>query len=90
MGDIHGSSLHLEHISDPHIRPLDVLFEDHFFQCVLKNVKGVGEPTWDYYDSEGAGNFDLSRSDVWGSEEGKERLEVELANRLFERQDIVG
>jgi len=56
---------------------------------VLKNVKGVGEPTWDYeLESSEGGKFDLSRRDVWGSEEGKERLEVELANRLFGRQDV--
>ncbi|KIJ94207.1 hypothetical protein K443DRAFT_683938 [Laccaria amethystina LaAM-08-1] len=80
LSDIHGSFLHIEHISDPHIRPLDILFRDHFFQCVLKNVKGAtGEPTWDYED----GGFDLSRQDIWGGAEGKERLEVELSNRLF-------
>ena len=56
---------------------------------MLKNVKGVGEPTWDYeLESSEGGKFDLSRHDVWGSEEGKERLEVELANRLFGRQDV--
>jgi hypothetical protein len=70
---------------DPHIRPLDILFRDHFFKCILKNVKGAtGEPTWDYeLDALGDGGFDLSRHDIWGDAEGKERLEVELSNRLF-------
>jgi hypothetical protein len=52
----------------------------------LKNVKGAtGEPTWDYeLDALGdSGGFDLSRHDIWGDAEGKERLEVELSNRLF-------
>ncbi|EDR01049.1 uncharacterized protein LACBIDRAFT_333611 [Laccaria bicolor S238N-H82] len=26
---------------------------DHFFQCVLRNMKGAGEPTWDYEDALG-------------------------------------
>ena len=37
--------LHLDHIQDPNIRPLDELFRDHFLQCVLKNMKGAAEPT---------------------------------------------
>ena len=50
-------------------------------------MKGVGEPTRDYGDALGdSGGFDLSRQDIWGDAEGKERLEVELSNRLFGHQ----
>ncbi|KAH9968471.1 hypothetical protein BJV74DRAFT_272047 [Russula compacta] len=54
---------------------------DHFFQCVLKNMKGVREPTWDYEDALGDG-MDLSRTDIWGGESGKAQLEFEMADRL--------
>jgi hypothetical protein len=49
--DIAGNILKLDHIADPNLRPLDELLRDHFFQCVLKNMKGAGEPTWDYEDA---------------------------------------
>jgi len=71
---------------DPTIRPLDELLRDHFLQGILKHMKGAGEPTWDYEDTFGDGAFDLSRRQIWGSDEGKECLELELANRLFEHQ----
>jgi hypothetical protein len=71
---------------DPTIRPLDELLRDHFLQGVLKHMKGVGEPTWDYEGTFGDGAFDLSRRQIWGSAEGKERLELELSDRLFELQ----
>jgi hypothetical protein len=72
---VHGLVLHLNHIADPAIRPLDELFRDHFLQGVLKHVKGAGDD-----------GFDLSRQEVWGSAEGKERLELEIFDRLFEHQ----
>jgi hypothetical protein len=78
--------LQLDHILDPTIRPLDELLRDHFLQGVLKHIKGAGESTWDYEDTFGNGSFDLSRQEIWGNTEGKERLELELSDRLFEHQ----
>lgn len=49
-------------------------------------MKGVREPTWDYEDNLSDGAFDLSRLDIWGNIEGQERLELELADRLFEHR----
>jgi hypothetical protein len=53
---------------------------------ILKHMKGVWEPTWDNEDAFGDGSFDLSRQEIWGSAEGKERLELEFLDRLFEHQ----
>jgi len=75
---VHGSVLHLNHIVDLTICPLDELFHDHFLQGVLKHMKGAGEPTWDHDDPFGDGSFDLSRQEIWGSAEGKEWLELEI------------
>lgn len=86
LDDVHGLTLRLDHIVNPTIRPLDELFRDHFLQGVLKHVKGAGEPTWDYEDAFSDGGFDLSRQEIWGSVEGKERLELEFFDRLFEHQ----
>lgn len=86
LDDVHGLVLHLDHIADLTIRPLDELFRDHFLQGVLKYIKGAGEPTWDHEDVFGDGGFDLSRQEVWGSTEGKERLELEIFDRLFEHK----
>ncbi|KAG6878772.1 hypothetical protein C0993_008071 [Termitomyces sp. T159_Od127] len=80
--DVAGKTLELRHITDPTIRPLDELFRDHFLQAVLKNMKGAGEPSWDYEDALGGGRMDLSRMDIWGSEDGREHLEFELAHRF--------
>ncbi|KAI0674355.1 hypothetical protein C8Q78DRAFT_1067406 [Trametes maxima] len=77
-----GRDLQLDHISDPTVGPLDQLLRDHFLQGLLKHVKGHGERHWDF----GAGALDLSDMDVWGTAEGKERLEVELENRLCEHR----
>jgi hypothetical protein len=79
--DIAGKILKLDHIVDPNHRPLDQLFRDHFLQCVLRNMKGAAEPTWDYEDTFGDGAMDLSR-EVWASEAGKRHLEFEVAERL--------
>ncbi|KAF8119575.1 hypothetical protein EV363DRAFT_1381539 [Boletus edulis] len=80
--DIAGKVLKLDHIIDHNLRPLDDLFRDHFLQGVLKNMKGAGEPTWDYEDALGGGMMDLSRRDVWGGKLGQEHLEFEMAHRL--------
>ncbi|KIM80031.1 hypothetical protein PILCRDRAFT_822864 [Piloderma croceum F 1598] len=85
-GDIAGNVLKLDHITDSNLRPLDDLFRDHFLQGVLKNMKGAGEPTWDYEDALGGGTMDLSRSDVWGGKRGREHLEFEMAHRLHNLQ----
>lgn len=83
-----GRILHLDHISDPTKRPPDQLLRDHFLQGLLKHVKGLGERRWDYAQTFGIGAFDLSDRVVWGTEEGKERLELELENRLFEHRAL--
>ena len=80
--DITGKALKLDHIQDLNSRPLDDLFRDHFLQAVLKNMKGVGEPNWDYEDALGGGSVDLSRMDLWGGKLGKAHLEFEMAHRL--------
>ncbi|KAK2462179.1 hypothetical protein APHAL10511_005811 [Amanita phalloides] len=90
LSHVHGLVLQLDHIEDPTIRPLDQLFRDHFLQGVLKHIKGAGEPTWDYEEAFGDGSFDLSNQDIWGNAEGKERLELEFADRLFEHQVAQG
>ncbi|KAH9998123.1 hypothetical protein BJV74DRAFT_825456 [Russula compacta] len=79
--DIAGKVLNLDHIDDPNHRPLDELFRDHFLQCVLKNMKGAAEATWDYEDTFGDGSMDLSK-EIWSSISGKQHLEFEMANRL--------
>lgn len=80
--DIAGRVLQLDHIQDSNLRPLDVLFRDHFLQAVLKNMKGAGEPSWDFEDALGDGSMDLSRQDIWGGVLGKAHLEFEMAHRL--------
>ncbi len=84
--NIVGRALRLDHIADPTKRPPDQLLRDHFLQGLLKHVKGAGERRWDYAQTFGAGCFDLSECAVWGTEEAKERLELELENRLFEHR----
>ncbi|KAJ7229197.1 hypothetical protein GGX14DRAFT_617291, partial [Mycena pura] len=81
--DIAGKVLSLDHITDPNLRPLDDLLRDHFLQGVLKNMKGAGEPSWDYEDAFGDGMMDLSRTD-WGGKSGQDHLEFELAHRLHD------
>jgi hypothetical protein len=84
--DIAGKVLKLDHITDHNLRPLDDLFRDHFLQGVMKNMKGAGEPTWDYEDALGGGTVDLSRQDIWGGKLGQEHLEFEMAHRLHSRR----
>ena len=79
-------TLQLGHITDPRLRPLDELFRDHFLQGVLRHIKGAEEPMWAYEDNLNDGAIDLSRREVWGNIEGKEQLELELADRLFEHR----
>ena len=86
--DIAGNVLKLDHIADSNLRPLDDLFRDHFLQCMLKNMKGTGEPTWDYEDVLGGGMMDLSRLDIWGGKRGQEHLEFEMAHRLHSLQAV--
>lgn len=78
--DLAGLVLQMDDISDPATRPLDGPLREHFLQGLLKHVKGCGERHWDF----GIGALDLSDEMVWGTEEGKERLEIELDNRLFD------
>ena len=82
--DVAGRRLKLDHIADPTLRPLDELPRDHFFQAVMKNMKGGGEPNWDYEEALDDGVMDLSRTDIWGDNLGREHLEFELAHRLHD------
>ena len=87
--DINGKYLRLDHIQDPTLRPLDELFIDHFMQGLLKHMKGAGESAWsyeDYDDAFGDHSFNLSNMNIWGTREGKERLELALADRLFDHR----
>jgi len=87
--DINGLYLQLDHIQDPTLRPLDELFTDHFMQGVFKHMKGTGESAWSYEDYDNAfgdGSFDLSNMNIWGTREGKERLEPALGELLFDRR----
>lgn len=89
--DINGKYLRLDHIQDPTLRPLDELFIDHFKQGLLKHMKGPGEPAWSYEDCEDAfGDLNLSNMNIWGTREGKERLELALADRLFDHRTAYG
>ena len=89
--DIDGLHLDLSHIWDSNVRPLDVLFRDHFVQGLLKHVKGESEAIrgWDYVDFEdalGKGGFDLSKAYAWGTRQGKECFELALEDRLFDHR----
>jgi hypothetical protein len=87
--DINGLHLHLDHIQDPTLRPLDDLFTDHFMQGLFKHMKGASEVGWtceDYDDAFGDGSFNLSNAKIWGTEEGKRHLELALADRLFDHR----
>jgi len=84
--DVAGKVLKLDHIEDPNRRPLDELFHDHFLQCVMKNMKGAVEPTWDYEATFGEGAMDLSNQTVWGSKSGQAHFEFEVAHRLHSLQ----
>ncbi|KAF8337655.1 hypothetical protein F5887DRAFT_1137796 [Amanita rubescens] len=68
--DVAGKTLKLDHITDPNLRPLDELFRDHFLQCVLRRMKGEGEPSWDYEEAFDD-DVDLSK-DIWSGKQGKE------------------
>ncbi|KAL1943959.1 hypothetical protein VTO73DRAFT_3777 [Trametes versicolor] len=80
--DLAGLVLQVDDISDPETRPLDAPLRDHFLQGLLKHVKGCGERHWDFR----TGALNLSDQNVWGTDEGKERLEIELDNRLFDHR----
>jgi len=86
--DINGLSLQLDHIQDPTLRPLDVLFTDHFMQGLFKHMKGAGEPAWTYedYDDAFGDGSNLSNPRIWGTREGKEHFELALADRLFDHR----
>ena len=86
--DINGLSLQLDHIQDPTLRPLDVLFIDHFMQGLFKHMKGAGESAWTYedYDDAFGDGSNLSNPRIWGTREGRERFELALADRLFDHR----
>ncbi|KAF8481646.1 hypothetical protein DFH94DRAFT_691292 [Russula ochroleuca] len=85
--DCNGLHLKLDHIHDPTLRPLDELFTEHLMQCLFKFVIGPVEREWSWDECEVALDaFDLSDTGVWGTREGKELLEVMLADRLFDHR----
>lgn len=56
-------------------------------QGLFKHVKGAGESNWTYEDYDNAfgdGSFNLSIATIWETREGKKRLELALADRLFD------
>jgi hypothetical protein len=56
-------------------------------QCLFKFVIGPVEREWSWDECEVALDaFDLSDTGVWGTGEGKELLEVMLADRLFDHR----
>jgi len=55
-------------------------------QGLFKHMKGPGNSAWSYEDYDNAfgdRSFNLSNMKIWGTGEGKERLELALADRLF-------
>ena len=58
-------------------------------QGLFKHVKGAGESGWTYEDYDNAfgdGSFSLSNATIWETREGKKRLELALADRLFDHR----
>ena len=52
----------MDHIQDPTLHPLDLLFTDHFMQGVFKHMRGEGEVELideDYEETFGEGSFGL-------------------------------
>ncbi|KAL6299828.1 hypothetical protein BKA93DRAFT_804629 [Sparassis latifolia] len=87
--DIDGLHLDLSHIQDPGLHPIDELFRDHFMQGLFQHVKGEADLTWDYDDfgdALGEGNFDLSKTEMWGTRQGKEYFELALEDRLLDHR----
>lgn len=87
--DVNGLHLQLDHIQDPSQQPLRELFTDHLMQCILKHMKGSDEPVWTYEEYDDAfdgGSVNLSKLDIWGTGEGKERFELALADRLLDHR----
>jgi len=87
--DVNGLYLHLDHIQDPTLRPLDELFTDHFMQGLFKHMKGADQVGWtyeDYDDAFGDGSFNLSNLKIWGTEEGEKHFGLALADRLFDHR----
>ncbi|CDO70607.1 hypothetical protein BN946_scf184748.g4 [Trametes cinnabarina] len=82
---IAGRILPLNNIAGHSTRTLDQLLRDHLLQGLLKHVKGQGERHWDF-----SGAFDLSDMRLWGTDEAKERLELELEHRLLDLQLVQG
>ena len=87
--DVNGLYLQLDHIQDPTQQPLRELFIDHLTQGLFKHMKGSDEPVWTYEDYEDAfdgGSVNLSKLEIWGTGEGKERFELALADRLLDHR----
>ncbi|KAI5477271.1 hypothetical protein MNV49_006567 [Pseudohyphozyma bogoriensis] len=82
--EIDGKELWLRHIPiDSPDRPLDVLFEDHYRQCVLKHMRGAGSEIMSNWDSQmGLGGGTSLNDEIWEGEKGKQALEYLLADKL--------
>ena len=57
---------------------------DHFMQGIFKHMKGAGEPEWTQDDDDTFGEGNLSNPNFWSTGKGKERLELALADGLFD------
>lgn len=87
----HGKIFYRNPNVDERYLPSADLLRDHFFQCVLKNVRGAGaaesdEPSERRFDPDidlRDGGFNLATGSWWSGSEGKRQLEVELATRLY-------
>ena len=72
----------LNHITNNDLCHLDDLLCDHFLWGMLKNMKGISKPNWDYEDALVSGMMDLSRQNLWGNKGGQAHLEFEIAHKL--------
>lgn len=63
---------------DPH-RVCDNLLRWHFRQCVLANMRGVGEPVFEHDFPPGADMM----GEIREGPHAQERFELELATRLY-------
>lgn len=67
-------------------RPLDELFRFHFYQAILKNIKGAADVDEDYDNPEDdwtdPDTLRMDNERLASTPRGKLRLETELATRL--------
>ena len=83
--DIGNTHLNPRFLEDPQ-RPADQLLRWHFRQAVLVNMKGAGEPVFEYDFPPGS---DMVGSILKGPK-AAERMEFQLFDRLATQSDLVG